>query len=285
MAARLLDIPALARDWHRDLARDIDLWCSTGGAVPTLRTVGVGQDRSTTRSLLRMFRGCADVGIAVAHDEVSEWASDVEVTDLLVELSERPSVSGIVLMLAADVPHDRERLRASIAPVKNVEGDSLRSALIEDADVGHDPCLVAAVVEVLRIYKVRLAGARVAVIGSAEHVGAPLAQMLSVLDADVQLIAPDDQDARRHSASADVLVTAVGRQGVISEAWIKPGGVVIDVGADPELGVADVDFDDAWQRASLMTPVGGVAPLARVLMLRNILRAAQMLSAPALVAG
>jgi methylenetetrahydrofolate dehydrogenase (NADP+)/methenyltetrahydrofolate cyclohydrolase len=129
---------------------------------------------------------------------------------------------------------------------------------------------------------VPLRGLDATVIGASNHVGRPMGLELLLAGCTVTTAHKFSKDTRAAVANADIVVSAVGRAGLIPGEWIKPGAIVIDIGITrSERGKlhGDVCFDEAAQRASWITPVpGGVGPMTRVAMLQNTLQAA---SAPA----
>ena len=81
------------------------------------------------------------------------------------------------------------------------------------------------------------------------------------------------QSISKTTREADLLVSAVGKAGLVPGNWIKPGAVVIDVGITRGEGnklFGDVHFESASKIASWITPVpGGVGPMTRVALLQN----------------
>jgi len=120
------------------------------------------------------------------------------------------------------------------------------------------------------------------VLGRSQIVGRPVVALLLAADCTVTLIHSRNGDPAAICRRADILVAAIGRPGMVSADWIKPGCIVIDVGinriAAPEGGtrlVGDVDFTAARPIAGAITPVpGGVGPMTIACLLRNTLVAA-----------
>ena len=81
-----------------------------------------------------------------------------------------------------------------------------------------------------------------------------------------------------HVRSADLLISAIGKPGIIDSAWIPRGSIVVDVGInrlpDGRL-VGDIDFETASSRAAWISPVpGGVGPMTRATLMLNTAEAA-----------
>jgi methylenetetrahydrofolate dehydrogenase (NADP+)/methenyltetrahydrofolate cyclohydrolase len=146
---------------------------------------------------------------------------------------------------------------------------------------GLRPCTPEGCMVLLREAGVELSGAHAVVIGRSNLFGKPMAQLLLGANATVTIAHSRTKDLPAVCREADVLVAAVGRDRMVKADWIKPGATVIDVGINrSEDGLhGDVDFDEAVEVASHITPVpGGVGPMTIAMLLRNTLKAAEMVA-------
>src|SRR5690606_29729631 len=144
---------------------------------------------------------------------------------------------------------------------------------------GLRPCTPSGVIRILEHYDIDLQGKRAVVVGRSFLVGRPLALMLSArgADATVTLAHSRTQDLEGLCRSADILVAAVGRAGMVTADYVKPGATVIDVGINrvEDRLVGDVAFDEVTEVAGAITPVpGGVGPMTRAMLLVNTVTAA-----------
>ncbi len=142
------------------------------------------------------------------------------------------------------------------------------------------PCTPAGVLELLDAYDVPIPGRLCVILGRSHLVGRPLAQLLTARDGTVALCHSKTEDLPALARRADILVSAAGRPGLVTADMIKPGAAVVDVAmnrrADGKL-IGDVDFPAAEPVAGFLTPVpGGVGPMTRACLLRNVLRAARL---------
>jgi methylenetetrahydrofolate dehydrogenase (NADP+)/methenyltetrahydrofolate cyclohydrolase len=122
-------------------------------------------------------------------------------------------------------------------------------------------------------------GKRALVIGRSNIVGKPMAYMLLERHATVTIAHSRTADLAAEVGRADIVVAAIGKAEIVKGAWVKPGAVVIDVGmnrkADGKL-CGDVEYAEAEQRASAITPVpGGVGPMTIAMLLVNTLELAR----------
>ena len=147
----------------------------------------------------------------------------------------------------------------------------------------------AGIVEMLKRYKIPIAGKKAVVVGRSDIVGKPMALMLLHENATVTICHSRTQDLERHTLDADVLVAAVGRTHLISADMVRAGSTVIDVGMNRDESsrrvLGDVD-PSAMDEAAYMTPVpGGVGPMTIAMVLQNAVTAARLRRRPAAVAS
>ena len=129
-------------------------------------------------------------------------------------------------------------------------------------------------------YEIPVRGKRCVVLGRSNIVGKPMAALLTQRDGTVTLCHSRTEDLARYTREADVLVSAVGRRGLVTADMVKEGAAVIDVAMNrDESGrlCGDVDFAAVEAKAGWITPVpGGVGPMTRACLMRNILTAARL---------
>ncbi|MGH7369450.1 MAG: bifunctional 5,10-methylenetetrahydrofolate dehydrogenase/5,10-methenyltetrahydrofolate cyclohydrolase, partial [Candidatus Methylomirabilaceae bacterium] len=207
--------------------------------------------------------------------------AEISETGLLREiesLNRDPSIHAILVQLPVPPHIDERRVLEAVRPDKDVDGfhPSNLGGL-----VAGNPLFVAStplgILELLTRTKVALEGRHAVVVGWSVVVGKPTAFLLLQHHATVTICHIKTRDLAFHTRQADILVVAAGKPGLITGSMIAEGAVVIDVGvnrlADGRL-VGDVVFDEAAQKASLITPVpGGVGPMTVAMLLKNTLEA------------
>ncbi|MGC4030915.1 MAG: bifunctional 5,10-methylenetetrahydrofolate dehydrogenase/5,10-methenyltetrahydrofolate cyclohydrolase [Tepidisphaeraceae bacterium] len=286
MAATLIDGVALAAKHKAETARGIAALREMGKPVH-LVAVLVGGTPAAELYANRQAEGCRAIGIDYTLAAFPEDISNRDLRAEIKKLSTDPAVTGIMLHLP--LPHhiDTARIQYEIDVVKDVEG-------VSPANIGYvfyrrvllAPCTAMAAVELIESTQVGVEGAEAVVVGASHIVGKPIAMMLLEKMATVSVCHIRTQDLKLHTKRADILVVAAGKAGLITADHVKPGACVIDVGINrialPEGGmktVGDVDFDAVKEIAGHLTPVpGGVGPMTVAVLLRNTLRAAQILA-------
>ena len=230
----------------------------------------------------QVIRGARRVGVPVSEELLDEASTTTEAVGLVQRLAVDEQVQGIIVGLPLPSSVDTAAVVAAVPPSKDV--DRITRAAIGAVLAGASemaPGVATAVVRLLEHYEVPLAGRRAAVVGRSRGVGKPVALLMLGRDATVIMCHSRTRDLADVTSQADVLVSCVGMPGLITREHVKPGGVVVDVGASYSAdGLrGDVDANGVAQVASAFSPVpGGVGPLTVYCLLENLLsltRAAQ----------
>lgn len=196
-----------------------------------------------------------------------------EAKGLIGSLNQNPDVHGVIVQLPLTDPSQTDEIVNAIAPDKDV--DSLSDNSLFDA------ATPMAIMWLLSGYNINLQGKNVVVVGQGRLVGAPLTKMLQKSDIEPKIVDENTKNAAEIFSDADVIITAVGKAGLISSDMIPLDCVVIDAGMSSEKGVIKGDLaDDVYGRQDLtLTPVrGGVGPLTVAALFDNVIRAASSLS-------
>ncbi len=262
------------------------------GVVPGLGTLLVGSDPGSLSYVAGKHRDCAEVGIESIRVDLPAEASADDVRAAIAELNANPAVTGYIVQLPLPAGLDENAMLELMDPDKDADGLHPTNLGRLVLGVGGEitsplPCTPAGIVEMLQRYDVPISGTHVVVVGRGLTVGRPLGLLLTRkgLDATVTLTHSRTEDLESYVRRADILVAAVGVAGLIQPSWIKPGAAVLDVGitrvVNPETGkarlVGDVD-PGASEVAGYLSPVpGGVGPMTRAMLLKNVVDAAERL--------
>jgi methylenetetrahydrofolate dehydrogenase (NADP+) / methenyltetrahydrofolate cyclohydrolase len=280
VSARVVDGKAVAARVRAQVREEVAaLAAETGGRVPGLATVIVGDDPASEIYVRNKHKACAEVGMRSLHHALPAETEEAELIELIERLNAEDDVDGILLQLPVPEQIDPDRALLALDPGKDVDGLTPTNAgLLANGRPGLVPCTPAGVRELLRSESVELEGAEAVVVGRSKLVGRPLAGLLLAANATVTSCHSRTRDLDSVCARADVLVAAVGSPRLIGAEAVKPGAVVIDVGMnrlDQGL-VGDVDFEAARRVAAAITPVpGGVGPMTITMLLVNTLAAAR----------
>jgi methylenetetrahydrofolate dehydrogenase (NADP+)/methenyltetrahydrofolate cyclohydrolase len=284
MAAKLIDGSALAAQVRREVAGRIAQLEQQGHAVQ-LTAILVGSSPAAEVYAENQARSTDDVGIDYRLLKLPADASMQQVRTTIEKLNHDATVTGIMLHLPLPSQLDAPVLQHAIDPVKDVEGVS--PANIGYVVYGHTliaPCTALAVIELIKSTGQDLRGVEAVVVGASEIAGKPIALLLTEQMATVTLCHIATRDLSSHTRRAQVLVVAVGKPGLIGADQVQDGAIVIDVGINrikladgSKKTVGDVQFDAVAQKAGYLTPVpGGVGPMTVAMLLKNTLRAAEL---------
>jgi methylenetetrahydrofolate dehydrogenase (NADP+) / methenyltetrahydrofolate cyclohydrolase len=254
------------------------------GTVPGLGTVLVGDDPGSRAYVDGKHRDCAEVGIASIRRELPSSATQDEVEAVVAELNADPACHGYIVQLPMPRHLDTQRVLERIDPAKDADG--LHPINLGRLVLGYQgplPCTPLGIVELLRRFRVPIAGADVTVIGRGTTVGRPLGLLLTRRseNATVTLCHTGTRDLAAHARRADILVVAAGLPRLITRDMVRPGAAVVDVGLTRVVGddgkgryTGDVAPDVA-EVAGYLAPVpGGVGLMTRAMLLTNVVELA-----------
>lgn len=194
-----------------------------------------------------------------------------EAQDTIAQLNEDSSVHGIIVQLPLEDPSQTDEIVDFVAPEKDV--DALGKNAI------FDPATPMAIMWLLSGYNIDLKGKEVLLIGRGKLVGAPLERILQHSGISVFAADSSTTDLSTRARAADVIITATGQAGILTDDMVKPGAVVVDAGTASESGktVGDIAAE-LYERSDItMTPAkGGVGPLTVCALFDNVIRAARL---------
>jgi methylenetetrahydrofolate dehydrogenase (NADP+)/methenyltetrahydrofolate cyclohydrolase len=251
------------------------------GRPAVLAAVVATEEIDALMYMEQLLKQAATAGLAVKKISLAATASEAEISATLQRLSEDPDVAGIILQSPLPSGVDRARVVAAIDPQKDVDGATLVNAArltAGDLDGTLLPATAAAVMELLRAHEIPLRGQRAVVVGRSAVVGGPVAQLLALAGAQVEVVHSKTPDMGAITRTAQILVVAAGVRGLVRGEHVAPGCVVIDVGihADGDRIMGDVDAESvsaAIGESGALSPVpGGVGPMTNAIL---VLQAAQ----------
>jgi methylenetetrahydrofolate dehydrogenase (NADP+)/methenyltetrahydrofolate cyclohydrolase len=246
---------------------------------PHLVTILVGNNPASQIYVRNKARDCEECGFTNETVELPEDTTRGKLLNLIVSLNKNQGVDGILCQLPLPEGLDEWAILNAIDPGKDV--DCFHPENVGRLTAGRPafkPCTPAGVMRLLAEYSIPIAGKNCVVIGRSNIVGKPMAQLLTAADGTVTICHSRTENLAAFTRNADILVSAVGRPGLVTADMVKDGAVVVDVamnrGLDGKL-CGDVDFDTVQEKASYITPVpGGVGPMTRAMLMENLFKAA-----------
>ncbi|MCF2571303.1 bifunctional methylenetetrahydrofolate dehydrogenase/methenyltetrahydrofolate cyclohydrolase [Brevibacterium sp. UCMA 11754] len=289
MAAQILDGKACAKEIKEELRTAVaDL--AEQGIIPGLATVLVGEDPGSKWYVAGKHRDCAEVGIHSIRRDLPESVSQDELLSVIDELNADDECTGYIVQLPLPSHIDTDTVLERIDPAKDADGlhptNLGRLMLNVNREITTPlPCTPRGVIELMARNGVELAGKHVVVVGRGVTVGRSIGALLTrrEYNATVTLTHTGTTNLPELLAQADIIVAAAGSARIVTADAVKPGAVVLDVGVsreeDPETGkskiVGDVDPAVAEVAAWVSPNPGGVGPMTRALLLKNVVDVAQ----------
>ena len=258
------------------------------GLTPGLGTILVGDDPGSQWYVAGKHKDCAEVGIESYRIDLPASATQEQVLAAIDEFNDNPGVTGYIVQLPLPDHIDQDMVLERIDPIKDADGlhpMNLGRLVNQVGGVMESPlpCTPQGIVELVERHGLSWEGKHVVVLGRGVTVGRPIGLLLTRrgLDATVTLTHTKTVDLDELVSHADVIVAAAGVAGIVRGAMVKPGAIVLDVGVSRKVSggkasvVGDV-ADDVWKVAGFVSPnPGGVGPMTRALLLRNVVEIAQ----------
>jgi len=280
MSAKIISGKEVSASIRGELAQEVAELKEKHGLVPGIGVILVGEDPASQSYVRSKERTAEKLGLYSRTLRVPAETTEEEVLRMVADFNKDPKIHGILVQLPLPGHIDENKVIYAIDPVKDVDG--FHPVNIGKLHMGEDcfvPCTPAGIIELLDRTGVELKGKNATVVGRSNIVGKPVSMLLLSKHATVTVCHSRTRDLAEECRRADVLVAAVGRARMIKADMIKPGAVVIDVGVnrvDDGKLVGDVDFDEAVEVASAITPVpGGVGPMTITMLMKNTVLAAR----------
>ena len=291
MPAELIDGRAIARKIRADAAERVKKLASRG-VKPGLAVVLVGDDPASEVYVNAKGKATDEAGMYSLTIRLEADTSQSELLATVEALNDDPRIHGILVQMPLPKQIDPDFIIRSVDPKKDVDGFhpiNVGKMLVGERD-GFIPCTPAGIQVLLRESGVKTPGMNCVIIGRSNIVGKPMAALMMQNSPDanctVTVCHSHTKDLADHTRSADILIVAAGRAGIVNGDMVKKGVVVVDVGTNrvedkkAKSGFrlqGDVDFDSVRKVASKITPVpGGVGPMTIAMLMANTVRAAEM---------
>ena len=279
MSAKIIDGKQVAARCREELKQQVAA-LRARGIIPGLAVILVGEDPASQVYVRNKHRACEELGI---HSEQYTLSADTDrqtLLDLITELNGREEIDGILVQLPLPGHLDEKEILSAIDPAKDV--DSFHPQNVGRLVIGDyffAPCTPSGILTLIDSAGVDLTGKECVVIGRSNIVGKPMALMLLHRNATVTVCHSKTRDLPSVTRRADVLISAVGKAGIVTADMVKPGAIVIDVGMNRNQAgklCGDVDFESVSRVAGYLTPVpGGVGPMTITMLLRSTVLSAQ----------
>ena len=279
---------------------------AAAGVRPGLAVVLVGHNPASEIYVRGKVKVCEEVGVYGEQLTPPESITTAELLKLIEDLNRREEIDGILVQLPLPPQVDSKKVLMSVSPAKDVDGfHPMNVGFLSTQRPGLVPCTPAGVMEILKRSNIPVAGREAVVVGRSDIVGKPAAMLLTNANATVTICHSKTHDLPGVCRRADILVAAIGRAGMITRDFVKPGAAVIDVGMNTVTDPAEFQrffsgtpagnakreetfrkkgstligdvHPEVAEVAGALTPVpGGVGPLTIAMLMFNTVKAAKM---------
>lgn len=273
METLIIDGKKLAADIQADIKKQVQK-CER---APALAVVLVGDDPASLIYVRNKKKQAEAVGINTPVFHLSPVITTDALIAFVKELNENEQIDGILVQMPLPAHIDSDAVLEAVSPLKDADG--LTTSNLGRLFVGKpalNPCTPMACMELIKSVQKDIGGLNAVVVGRSRLVGKPVAQLLLDANCTVTQAHSRTKNLAEICKSADILIVAVGKAGLIKKSFVKEGAIVIDVGInrkDDGKIVGDVDFAQVVSIAKAITPVpGGVGPMTITMLLRNTLQ-------------
>ena len=287
----LIDGNIVAKEIKEEIAAEAIKIRESRGRAPHLAAILVGHDGGSESYVNFKMKDCHEVGFESSLIRFEDDIQEKELFDAIEKLNSDPQVDGFIVQLPLPKHLDEQKVLEAINPAKDVDG-------FHPVNVGKMmtglPSFVSAtplgITLLLKRYKIETSGKHCVVIGRSNIVGRPMSVLMSQkeMNSTVTVLHSGSKNIKEICASADILISAMGKPSFVTSDMVKEGAVIIDVGTtrvpstQTKSGfklAGDVDFENVAPKCSFITPVpGGVGPMTRLALLLNTLNAAKVLT-------
>src|SRR5438309_6042757 len=301
MPATILDGNKIAAEIRAEVAAEAKA-LDEAGLRPGLAVVLVGHNPASEIYVRGKVKSCEEVGIYSEKHTPPETATTADLLALVDDLNRRDEIDGILVQLPLPRQVDSKKVLLAVDPAKDVDGfHPMNVGFLSTQRPCLVPCTPAGIMEMLERSRIKVAGQEAVVVGRSDIVGKPMAMLLLNANATVTMCHSKTHDLPGVCRRADILVAAIGRAGMITRDFVRPGATVLDVGmnrvTDPvefsrlfagnqkreetfqakgSVLVGDV-HPEVMEIAGAITPVpGGVGPLTIAMLMSNTVKAAKL---------
>jgi len=301
VTARILDGTKLAAEIRAEVAAEVKQ-ISASGVRPGLAVVLVGHNPASEVYVRGKVKSSQEVGLYSEQHSPPESATTEELLALIESLNGRDEIDGILVQLPLPPQVDSKKVLLAVDPAKDVDGfHPMNVGYLSTQRPGLVPCTPAGVMEILRRSGIAVAGQEAVVVGRSDIVGKPVAMLLLNQNATVTVCHSKTRDLPGVCRRGDILVAAIGRAGMVTREFVRPGATVIDVGINKVTDRAEFDrlfagnakrletfiskgstlvgdvHPEVAEVAEAITPVpGGVGPLTIAMLMSNTVKAAKL---------
>lgn len=259
LSSMIVDGKAISEKIYKELKGEIrDL--KKQGIIPCLAVVLVGENRASKIYVKNKQKQAKKLGIKFILKHFTAKSPKKKILDYLGVLSQNPKIHGIIVQMPLPEKFNTEKILSALDLQKDIDNLTGKSKFL--------PPTPKAILKIFKEHKVDFHNKKVLLVGRGRLVGKPLSNILAARGINYEMIGSDTTDLKNKTLEADIIISSTGKNNLITAEMIKQGTVIIDASHD-------VDFENVFRKASLITPPkGGIGPLTIAYLLKNTVEAA-----------
>jgi methylenetetrahydrofolate dehydrogenase (NADP+)/methenyltetrahydrofolate cyclohydrolase len=278
-----IDGRQIATNIIEDLKTKVDA-LKAQGIIPTMAVILIGDVKSSEAYVKQKQLKAERIGAEIKIFRFDETTTNQEIETLIKKLDNDPKIHGIILQLPTPQHIDSVLLESLISPIKEIDGFGKKPLYVVP--------VAGAIFEILEeifgnlneqdSFSVWLASKKIVVLGKGETAGLPIINYFNERQIKTIVVDSKTENTKEILQSADIIIAAIGKRGVIKTEELKNGVILIGVGIsinDEEKTQGDYDENTLEEIASFYTTTpGGVGPVNVALLMGNLVQACQNLS-------
>ncbi len=237
---------------------------------PGLAVIIIGENEVNNRYAALKKKIAERIGITVRTLKFAEDCAEDEVTEKIKQLNADINIDGIMVQMPVPDGFDKFNIVNAISPEKDVDGLRFCGGFHSH----FTPPVVLSILKAMELADKNIEESEVVVVGRGFLVGWPVARCLEEAVGGIVIADANTKNLESITKSADVIVSATGKAGLIQPQMISNGVVLIDAGTSEVGGELKGDIDPAcYEKASFYTPVpGGIGPVTIAMLLQNLVK-------------
>ncbi|AFA41358.1 bifunctional 5,10-methylene-tetrahydrofolate dehydrogenase/5,10-methylene-tetrahydrofolate cyclohydrolase [Wigglesworthia glossinidia endosymbiont of Glossina morsitans morsitans (Yale colony)] len=274
MIAKIINGSLVANKIIHKIHKNLKYFFLQGMRPASLAMILVGNNPASRIYVSNKKKICQKIGLTSYFYHFAENISELKLITLIKKLNRNNLIDGILVQLPLPSKLNSFHILKTISPYKDVDGFhpcNIGKLCQRYPDIR--PCTPKGIIKLLQYYQINFIGLHAVIVGASNIVGRPMSLELLLLGCTVTITHRFTIDLEKHIKNAELLIVAVGKAEFIPGNWIKPGAIVIDVGINRLSNgkiVGDVNYRDAMQVASYITPVpGGIGPMTVAMLIEN----------------
>ncbi|BAC24388.1 folD [Wigglesworthia glossinidia endosymbiont of Glossina brevipalpis] len=277
MIAKVINGKNIAKKIISKINLKIKKYSKLGMRPASLAMINVGNNPASKIYISNKEKICKKIGLISYLYNFSKNISEIDLINLIIKLNKNNLIDGILVQLPLPKEINKLNVLEKIIPKKDVDG-------FHPYNIGRlcqrkptiVPCTPKGIIRLLKYYKINLLGLNAVVVGASNIVGRPMSLELLLEGCTVTITHRFTINLKKYIENAELLIVAIGKAEFIPGSWIKPGAIVIDVGINRLKSgkiVGDVNYEDAIEKASYITPVpGGIGPMTIAMLIENTMQ-------------